>query len=88
MLKKLLKEFGNFLIRQKCRDLGKSLETFWAGKAAHGSSTAGLEPIHAQHPPHVDSQTTAAHARTEVDKTGECDLSSARIAPTNGSEQP
>ena len=47
-----------------------------------------MEPIHAQHPPHVDSQTAAANVGTKVDKFGECDLSSSRVALTKGFEQP
>ena len=37
---------------------------------------------------HVDSQNTAANAGAEVDKVGECELSSSRIALTKGFEQP
>ena len=86
--KKLLKKFGNFLIRQKCRDLGKKFANFLRWKSAKESFAARIEPIHAQHPLHEDSQTTAAYVGNEVDKFGECDLSFSRIALTKGFQQP
>ena len=63
------------------------LQTFVARKIGDESSVAGLQPIHAQHP--TTGRLSKLPPHTHVLKVvSECDLSSSRISPTKGFEQP
>ena len=68
----------------------KKLRTFCARKVGDKSHAAETSPIHACLASAYTwtFKLTAAHARAEVDKISECDLSSSRIPAIKDSEQP